>query len=105
TTYIITRFTGPSRDHILIAAILYDFNVSYPLEGASRALKYLVPALPGVSAAPDGTLETCYSEVRAAEQDQVRIIETEAHRIKIRFIKRTLVWTKRSPTPVVLPSI
>jgi hypothetical protein len=46
----------------------------------------LRPAFPGVSAAPDGTLETCHSEVGAAEQNEIGVVDAEAHRIEIRLI-------------------
>jgi hypothetical protein len=65
----------------LIRAVLDNFNVSYPMEIAE--LINLRPAVPGVSAAPDGTLETCHSEVGAAEQNEIRIVDAEAHRIEI----------------------
>ena len=38
--------------------------------------------------------------VGAAEQNEIGIVMTEARRIEIGFVQRTLIWTKRSPCPV-----
>ena len=62
--YVIARFAVPNCDHILICTVLYNFNVSYPVEVAD--LINLRPAPPGISAAPDRTFESCHSEVGAA---------------------------------------
>ena len=100
---VIARFAVPNCDHILICTVLYNFNVSYPVEIAD--LIHLRPASPGISAAPDCTFESCYSEVCAPEQDQIGIVETEAHRVEIGFVQGTLVRTKWRPASVVLAAV
>jgi hypothetical protein len=89
TAYVIPRFAAPRRHHVLIGAVLDNFNVTYPMKIAK--LVNLRPTISGVSAAPDCTLETCYSEVGAAEQNEIGIVVAEAHCIEIGFIQRPLV--------------
>src|SRR5262249_28646774 len=105
TAYVISRLAVPSCDHVLIRAILDNFKISHPLKCARCALEDLRPRHAGVSAAPDCTLETCHSEIGAAEQNQVGIVVTKTHGVEIRFVQRALVRTKWSPGPVVLATV
>src|ERR1043166_344441 len=82
TTYVITRFAIPGCHHILIGAILDNLDIGYPVEIADFI--HLRPCLSGISAAPDGPLEAGNSEIGSPEQDEVRIVTTKAHGIKVR---------------------
>src|SRR6266567_3712511 len=75
---VIARFAVPRRDHILISAILYDFEIGHPFNCARYAFEYLGPALSGISASPDGGLEPSDPKVSAAKQNEIGIAMTEA---------------------------
>src|SRR4029077_8533330 len=100
TSYVIARFTIPSRHHVLISAIFDDFKIGHPFNCAHCAFEDLRPGQAGVGAAPDGSLETCHSEIGSAEKNQVGIIAAKTHGVEIGFKQRTLVRTKRSPSSV-----
>ena len=71
----------PSRDHNLIEPVLDDLDVSYSVGVAE--LEHFGPGVAGISDAPDRALGAGYSEVGAAEQDQIRIVDAKTHGIEI----------------------
>src|SRR6476646_3334347 len=66
-TYVVARFTVPSRDPVLISAIIDDFKIGHPFNCARCAFEDLRPGHAGVGAAPDCCLETCTSEIGSAK--------------------------------------
>ena len=90
---------GPRCNHILVAAVLYDLQVSYSI-GFTDLVSFFLPALASIGAAPDCSFGTCYSEVGTAEEDQIRIVDAEAHVVKVGLIQGPLIRAERSPCPV-----